>query len=104
MTGSLILPIRQASKLDKAAMWCAGNCFAYFDKSVARDVAIVLMVVHQVVAYGLVSHLLLLLFVERKEKKRLRRYAFCKGRVGGRLQHASHHKLLVVSLVPPLHL
>lgn len=70
---------------DKAAVWCAGNCFAYFDKSVARDVAIVLMVVHQVVAYGLVSHLLLLSFVERKEKNRLRHYAFYKGKLGDRL-------------------
>lgn len=79
--------MRQASlyKLDKAAMWCAGNCFAYFDKSVARDVAIVLMVVHQVVAYGLVTHLLLLSFVERKEQKRLRCCAFYKGKLGDRL-------------------
>ena len=79
--------MRQASlsKLDKAAMCCAGNCFAYFDKSVARDVAIVLMVVHQVVAYGLVSHLLLLSFVERRAKKRLLCYAFYKGKLGDRL-------------------
>ena len=37
---------------------CAvGNCFAYFEPSVPRDIAIVLMVIHQIVAYGLVSAL-----------------------------------------------
>ena len=37
---------------------CAGNCFAYFEKSVPRDIAIVLMLIHQIVAYGLVRALL----------------------------------------------
>ena len=35
--------------------FCSGNCFAYFKPSVPRDIAIVLMLIHQIVAYGLVS-------------------------------------------------